>query len=346
MIVLKSDDDEPNSNTTTNYTPDQQTSLLLDLAQIHTRLGDLQRANANILPCIDDYNLALKLRIECSGKFDKKVAYSHFSLAGVYAEAPASFKENEGRVDQFVSGLGGNDNGSSGVDGFGDGGGGTDSEQKELSEEEKVEFRQRSLEHYLACGVAFAGLMAAMCGEDAKKLTNVDCGENGVASASAAVAASASTSTSTSDGNHHSKTMAMLCERIASLQPPTTSKTAREEFNNLKETMDEIQEAIDSAEETEEGLKSLKAHEMKKHEMTKNGKEDAGEKLEGGRIGATTTIGFGAISSSSSSAVNAAFGSSTTAAATIAAAPTMMVVKKKKKKKPQDDDSSKRIKST
>ena len=134
-----------------------------------------------------------------------------------------------------------------------------------------------------------------------------------------------------------------LLERIASLQPPTTSETAREEFNDLKETMDEIQEAIDSAEETEEGLKSLKAHEMKKHEMTKNGKEDAGEKLEGGRIGATTTIGFGAISSSSSSAVNAAFGSSTTAAATIAAAPTMMVVKKKK---PQDDDSAKRIKST
>jgi len=139
-----------------------------------------------------------------------------------------------------------------------------------------------------------------------------------------------------------------LLERIASLQPPTTSKTAREEFNNLKETMDEIQEAIDSAEETEEGLKSLgemKVHGMKKHEMTKNGKEDAGEKLEGGRSGATTTIGFGTISSSSSSAVNAAFGSSTTAAATIAAAPTMMVVKKKKKK-PQDDDSAKRIKST
>ena len=136
-----------------------------------------------------------------------------------------------------------------------------------------------------------------------------------------------------------------LLERIASLQPPTTSETAREEFNDLKEIMDENQEAIDSAEETEEGLKSLgemKVHEMKKHEMTKNGKEDAGEKLEGGRSGATTTIGFSAISSS---AVNAAFRSSTTAAATIAAAPTMMVVKKKKKK-PQDDDLAKRIKST
>lgn len=32
---------------TASYTKDEQSELLLDLAQIHTRLGDLQRANAN-----------------------------------------------------------------------------------------------------------------------------------------------------------------------------------------------------------------------------------------------------------------------------------------------------------
>ena len=41
-----------------------------------------------------------------------------------------------------------------------------------------MKLHQRSLEHYLACGVVFAGLVAEMCGEDAGKLTNVDSGEN------------------------------------------------------------------------------------------------------------------------------------------------------------------------
>ena len=82
----------------------------------------------------------MKLSIECSGKFDKMVADSHFSLAGVYAEAPGQVVENMGWVDQFVSDMGGNGNG---MDGFGDSG--NDSNKQELSEEEKAEFRQRSL---------------------------------------------------------------------------------------------------------------------------------------------------------------------------------------------------------
>ena len=117
-VVLKSDEGNLKNDETLNpieeivnngikYTSTQQTNLLLDLAQIHTRLGDLQRANANILPCIDDYNLALELRTKCLGKFDKKVADSHFSLGQVYAEAPNRVGENEGMVSEFVNSLGG-----------------------------------------------------------------------------------------------------------------------------------------------------------------------------------------------------------------------------------------------
>lgn len=236
------------------------------------------------------------------------------------------------RLDQFGSGFGGS--GDVGMSGFGES---INSDKQELSEKEKVEFRQVSLEHHLACGVTFVGLMAAMCGEDAGKLTNVDWNENS-ASARVAVAASRPATASTS-ANYHSKTMATLRQRVASLQPPTID-TVREEFNNLKEMMDEIQEAMDSAEETEEGLKIL--GEIKKHEMKQNGEEDENlgveEKLERGII---TTIGFGAPSSSAVNTVNA-FGISTTAAAaatTMTAAHTMMVVKKKRKK-PQADDSA------
>ena len=366
-VVLKSDEGNLKNDETLNpieeivnngikYTSTQQTNLLLDLAQIHTRLGDLQRANANILPCIDDYNLALELRTKCLGKFDKKVADSHFSLGQVYAEAPNRVGENEGMVSDFVNSLGGASAGSAAA------ASGGSNDGVELTEEEKIEMRSKSLEHYLACGVAFAGIMAKMCGEDAEKFTSFVNGEsNGSGSAASAAVAAAKSSSSTS--NSYAKTMTTVRERLSSLPQTNLSASAKEEFDDLKEMLDEIQEAMDTAEDTEEGLKTLgemKANEIKKHEMKQNGED--GAVVETSEDGATTTIGFGAPSTSSSSAFAAAsvssgstanaFGSTATAfAATSAtAAPTMMVVKKKKKKavlqQPEVDESAKRLKTS
>ena len=342
------------SKSHTNYNPEQQSDLLLDLAQIHTRLADLQRGNANILSCIDDYNHALKLRTATLGKFDKKVADSHFSLAAVYAEAPNRVGENEGKVEQFVSQLGG-------AGGSASHGASTNStmdgeSEVVLSEDDKMEMRRKSLEHYLACGVVFAGLMAQMCGEDADKFcqeilddetsiiestTNVAV----AAAASAAASASAASTNNTPNSSSAAKSLAKLRHKLAQLEPPS-SKLVAEEYNDLKEMMDEIQEAMDTADETEEGLKSLgemKANEMKKHEMKQNDNNEDGEGfVETSADGAMTTIGFGkpsssavaaAATTSANTAVNA-FGASasTAAAASGNNAPTMMVVKKKKKK--------------
>jgi len=348
---FKSDESDTNNLPINNgvvYTKAEQTDLLLDLAQIHTRLGDLQRANANILPCIDDYNLALELRTRTLGKFDKKVADSHFSLAQVYAEAPNQVAENEGKVSDFVNSLGGPGAASGGSGGGGD---------VELTEEEKIEMRRKSLEHYLACGVAFVGVMAKLCGEDAEVLTSVnDESSTACASDSAAMAASAS---SVQSPANYAKTMSTLRQRITSLPQTKLIQDTKLEFDDLKELLDEIQEAMDSAEETEEGLKSLgqmKANEIKKHEMKQNG-ESIVEKSEDG---AMTTIGFGAPSSSSLTGGNAfgssagsaaaAFGSTTsTTSATVAT--TMMVVKKKKKKAvvqpvTDGDSTTKRLKTS
>ncbi|KAL9187242.1 hypothetical protein ACHAXT_001345 [Thalassiosira profunda] len=322
---------EAPSNNGTAYTDAEKKELLLDLAQVHVRLGDLQRADGNVLPSLPDYESALKLRVRCLGKFDRKVADSHFSLAGVYAEAPSRAGENEGKVENFVSSLTGG--GEAGMGGMGD-----EEKGEALTEAEKREFRMRSLEHYLACGVAFAGIMAEMCGEDAEKFTSLesDSGASSMAAASSAATASS-----------HCKSMTAIRQRLATLTPPT-SPAKKEEFDDLKEMVDEIQEAMDSAEETEEGLRSLgemKANEIRKHEAKSNG-EGVEETLEGG---ATTTIGFGAPSGSSgfaaagAGAVNA-FGSTAATAASATAAP-MMVVKKKKKKPAQDEESAKRLKT-
>jgi len=121
--------------------------------------------------------------------------------------------------------------------------------------------------------------------------------------------------------------------------------------------MDEIQEAMDTAEETESGLRSLgemKANEMRKRDgratttTTTNDGDDAG--------GAVTTIGFGITGATGNDAL---VGGSTTvsfadatAATTTARPPTMMIVKKKKKPMQQQqqrpslgEEPSKRLKT-
>jgi len=248
-----------------------------------------------------------------------------------------------------------------------------------LTEEEKVHFRQRSLEHYLACGIAFAGMLAKMCGVDPEELTTIhDTNESsasavGMACASVSAFASSAGNTTTSSYNnsssmvYYTQAMSTLRQRISTLAQSISSSTVvlspedQEEFTNVQEMLDEIQEAMDSAQETEMGLKimsEMKANEIKKHEMKMNGEEEEVEKGGGafgfgddGRI--TTTIGFQVPSGlSNGGAVAAATATTTTttsATAAAAAAPTMLVVKKKKKPLPQaagdDDSSNKRAKT-
>jgi len=291
------------------------------------------------------------------GRYHKKVADSQYSLAGVYAEAPTkSGEEVEDAVERFVSQLGGSGGGS--------GGGGM-----QMTESEKMEYRERSLEHFVECAVSFSGMLACMCGEDADSLTDLSTNK----SAASATASSASTN---EGGGIHSTMISTLRSRVSNLTPPTKSPE-KESFEDIKEMLDEIQEAVDTAEDSEEGLRTLgvmKANEIRKHEAKVNGEQDGemeGEEVDGGG-GGMTTIGFGAsaaasaasasgtvnvfgaaISSttaaaSSSTSVNA-FGSTATAsaAATSAAKPMMMVVKKKKKVQPVllDTDSAKRAKT-
>lgn len=335
------------------YSRDEKSELLLDLAQIHTRLGDLQRGNnsvTNITDCITDYTTALKLRLEVLGKYDKKVADSHYSLAGVYAEAPSKScsgeeEEEEMAVERFMSQ-------------FGVGGGGGGGERHTMTETEKMEYRERSMEHYVQCAVSFSGMLAIMCGEDADSLTEMNNETTAAPTAAAAVK-------NVGGGGIHSTILSTLRSRVSNLTPPTKSPE-KESFEDIKEILDEIQEAVDTAEEAEEGLRTLgamKANEIRKHEAKMNGEQ--GDEFEEEEGEGRTTIGFGSSAAASLAAAAASgvnvFGatsatavassvnafSSTAAATTTSAQQMMMVVKKKKKVQPVllDTDSAKRSKT-
>lgn len=313
-IVLKSNhkcDAEDDATTKRQYTPEELKELVVDLARIHTRLGDLQRANGNDLDAIPDYERALELRT-CLGKFDRSVADSHFGLASTYAESINLDHNNDASMN----------------------GGEGSSAKKGLTKEEVGQFREKSLDHYLACGVAFAGLIAMLCGEDPEKVTSVEAGAAGT------VAAAAASATNTSTSSIHSETLAILRERVSSLQP--IKNEDNDKLSDLKEMLDEIQEAMDANEDTEQALKDvavMKANEIKKH-AGKGGAdgEERDEKEEEG--GVTTTIGFGPPTVS-------AFATNALPPAASAPVAQMMVVKKKKKKpqQTQEDASAKRAKT-
>lgn len=353
----------PTSTTLSSFNKQQQSELLLDLAQIHTRLGDLQRGNntsTNTSDCIADYTTALKLRLEVLGRYNKKVADSHYSLAGVCAEAiSGGGEEEEEAVERFVSQLGG---GSTAASGDSSSGG-----RQMMTENEKMEYRERSLEHYVQCAISFSGMLAIMCGEDADSLTDV----MNVESASATTAAAAAASVNGTSGIH-STMLSTLRSRVSNLTPPIKSPE-KESFEDIKEMLDEIQEAVDTAEEAEEGLRTLgvmKANEIKKHEAKMNGEQhvgEGGEEEEAG--GGVTTIGFGSSATAlaaASSSVNVfgatatsklvaasctpslnPFGSTAATSSASSAQPMMVVKKKKKKVQPVllDTDSAKRAKT-
>jgi hypothetical protein len=352
-IVYKSSDgsisSSSSSSSNNNDSPPQQSpltlerrnELLLDLAQVHVRLGDLQRQDDKSDSCIADYERALHLRKRVLGAFDKKVADCHFSLGQAYAEAPTRAKEREGRVDAFVEGLGG----GGGGDGVGqvedEGSAAAAGNAAGMTNERKAEYRRLSLEHYLACGHSFAGILAAICDAEYpfRESSTMDILSYKFGPVLHAVAIEESKSMSTTD---YTSTMSKLRQFVSTLVLPSSHLSSSNtpsviEFNNIKEILDEIQEAMDSAEETESGLRSLS-------KMKANAKSGGTDKVGGSSSdGAVTTIGFGSTNLNLSTS---AFGSTTngcggtTATKTMmtttngiatAAPPTMMIVKKKKK---------------
>ena len=107
--------------------------LTLDLAQIHLRLGDVQKANDQSEEALEDYRRALELRQPLLGLFNRKVADLYLLSAMVYMTMASA----EG-----------------------------------VSEELKGDYTNFALDHYLACGKSFAGQIAITCGHDPDFVTN------------------------------------------------------------------------------------------------------------------------------------------------------------------------------
>eukprot|EP00978_Attheya_sp_CCMP212_P028263 scaffold97237_cov50-Attheya_sp.AAC.2 len=276
---------------------------ILDLAQVHMRLGDLQKANGNYASCIEDHQQSLDLRTQILGLYDRKVADAHYSLASSYlllaAEGDKSSDPPGAPAVAAAASAGGSD------------------ETPAMSVEQISECRDKSMKHILLCGQAFAGLIANLCGQGPIKMSALDTSPVGVASAQQGDLRQAA-----------SEGLATIRQRVKSLI--STKLEDADTVCDLREMLDEMQETVDTTEEDRVGLRDVSA-------MKAQAEADADAKHNdisppGSENEPVTTIGFGDPTGTTTIGFGAAPAPATNSTAIAPKNPPMMIVKKKKKR--------------
>lgn len=293
------------------------TELRLDLAQIHVRLGDLQRINGNYEESVADYGTCLAVRRELLGEFDRRVADCHYNLGLAYLMLAADGDKSGATTATTVTGSG------PPVAAAASGG----DTSTAIDDARTKECKETSLIHYLSCGRGFAGLIASLCGADRLEIAGPAPEDNSDKKVS---------SDKTEECDSASVTLQAVRDRVAALK--ATDDADADTVHEWRELLDEIQETIDASEESVRVLKDVSQLKKQaeadieaadvaalKNGLTaslsalKGGEED-GKKMAAVATGPTTTIGFGGASGAA-------------VAAAVAPVVNMMVVKKKKKKR-------------
>jgi tetratricopeptide (TPR) repeat protein len=262
--------------------PDMSDKLKLDLAQIYLREGDLHRMNGKYENAIGDYESCLLYRQDnpAIGPFDRKIADVHYNLglSRLLFVAEANTSGEEEAMD-------------------------------EATQRSMAQHRAQSFHNFYSCARTLSGQLAIICGLDASEFI-AKC-ESNIPNFK---------STGEEDFNVDHPKMAgvklrKLRENVASLTPPQEDSLT---FHEIQELLDEIQETIDEAETSEQGVREMADLKAEISAMVAGtvAEEEATE-----AAGVTTQINFG----------------SSEAAATTAAAQPLMAVKKKKR--PTDDPS-------
>jgi tetratricopeptide (TPR) repeat protein len=255
---------------------DKKDKLRADLAQVYLRQGDLLRVDSNYETAIASYIQCLKHRENNStiGPFDRKLADVHYNLGLSYFMQVA---ETEIPKDETAAEV-----------------------QTKLNAARSHGFR-----HYWKCSNIFAAQAVLLCDVD-DPLAWIAQAENPITSLKSA-----------GDEHEHEEKiigakLQSIRQQLTTLAPPS-SEEGQSQLENFMAILDEIQETIDEAENSEKGV----------HQVTEM-KQQIAEAVAAQVQSAEEETGFG----------------SAAAAETTAQAQqpiTMMVVKKKKKRNTDEE---------
>jgi tetratricopeptide (TPR) repeat protein len=276
----------------------------LDLAQIHLRLGDLQRTNGRYPEAVQDYMTCLEIRVPLLGHYHRKVADTHYNLGLLFMLlASEGDKQQQQKTPDSTSAA-------AAAAPTGD----EDPQQPLISPELREEYRHKALTHYLAGGKSFAGQIAFLCGTSPEEIT----ADGDPSGTEAAGGKTTGMDEAELRATAMSATLKAIRARVAKLHAPA-GDDGESTIHDLKEILDEIQETMDEADSAKQAIGEVS--EMKvQAQAAAEGDGEVVNALDG----STTTIGFAAPSA---------------AVVPAAAQPTMMVARKKKKRDPEAKDS-------
>ncbi|GAX09611.1 hypothetical protein FisN_38Lh029 [Fistulifera solaris] len=270
--------------------PDAPDKLKLDLAQIYLREGDLHKMNGKYENAIGDYESCLRYRQDnpAIGPYDRKIADVHYNLglSRLMLVAEANAAGEEEAMD-------------------------------EATQRFMAQHRAQSFHNFYTCARTLSGQLANICGLDAFEF---------IAKCESDIPNFKSTGEEDYTVDHPKMAgvkLRKLREHVANLSPPLEDSHT---FHEIRELLDEIQETIDEAETSEQGVREMADLKAEIRAMVAGAVAEE-ESTEGG--GVTTQIGFG----------------SSEAAATTAAAQPLMAVKKKKRPVDDQSDSAKKPRS-
>mmetsp|Transcript_782 Transcript_782/g.1226 ORF Transcript_782/g.1226 Transcript_782/m.1226 type:complete len:541 (-) Transcript_782:402-2024(-) len=299
-----------------------------DLAQVYMRLGDLSRHNGHYSDAINDYDKCGTLRKSVLGLWNRKVADTEYCLGMTCMLLAAEGEKNLQPIAEEQTAVKSSD-------------ATPENENKViLSIDEINEYRNKSISHYLECGRVMGGIISSLSGQDPSDIdynfnkersVDINVGSSMLMKENASVDAS--------------KKLNMIRSHVSKMEASDHSDS--DLVCDMKEILDEIQEAIDTADDDREGLRDVNAmkkkaeadiiasDKLKKSEKTSVMAANDWDKQNESK-GEITTIGFSSVlpksCTSNLTGGNTAFvgNSVSSAIATKIAAP-MMVVKKKKK---------------
>lgn len=332
------------------------TKLQLDLAQIHLREGDLQRINGNYTPALGDYSTCLEIlqrhnqtKDEQNNlrNLDRKIADTQFNLGLTYLTSSSDLQKELASADSAAE-TGANAGASSDARGSAD-------QRAKIALLAREHCQKGTMQH-VDCARTFCGILAKLCGVDPETAlsltesssTDPESASGGSAKKPAAAGlkttglddedetkeALPSTTSTTADASQTLKAWRKaVATMVASHTPPDANDANR--VSDIRQVLDEIQETIDEAERSQEGVFQAAQIKIKAQQAAAaDGDEsaDAAPAVFANPDGSTTTIGFG------SGVTSAAAEASGAKPATADARP-MMVIKKKKKRKDTGEES-------
>lgn len=270
--------------------------LRVDLAQIHLRLADLQMANGAYRSAMEDYTVALTIRTELLGKYDRKVADVHYQL-GVTAMMLAA--EGEKSLHPSIASTAAAQPDNPLVAALGAAVAEARREDELMGSDEIRMLRLDSVRHYLDCGRSFGGKVALLCGADPEEVVGKEDASRDTKGDDAESTAYATASKSLED-------IRAKCADLANGKKPAAGvggekKTCNDDVSSCEEALADILELLDELQETIDHTEADLRGVIQVHEMKVQMEEEvrAADDIVGGQnqasgddSGAVTTIGF------------------------------------------------------